>query len=621
MMRAGLGLRLLLVAVVLITMRQRGAAQGDPGAVAGLLPTLRPRIVNGVHTSDYPTAGALLDSANPNLARLVCSGTLIGCQTFLTAGHCVEGNLDPGSYSVFLQHAGFFTVASVALHPAYNFPAGDVAVLTLSSPVNGISPTPIDTTGAPAFGSPGTIVGFGRSGGGASNADYGLKRAGDVVTTSCTFGISDMTSVCWDFLDPVGPPGTDSDTCNGDSGGPLFVDFGTGPRVAGVTSGGDSSTCFPPDHSFDANVYTYHAWIQTQGGADLNHTSCGNLAQVGSPATTIVSSVGSLSSAVTQGTAGFNVGAATSQLRVALNAIDDGVSNFDLYVRFGSPPTTSVFDCKADGPNQYGFCQFSNPAPGTWHVLVHRASGSGSYQVTATTFGPDCSNPANDGLPCDDGNSCTSGDVCQAGACTGTAVIDGVACDDGNPCTEPDTCEAGTCIGSQAPRTGCITPFLPRRGAVKLEEDPGRPQRLSWAWTSGRMTTKNDFGTPLTNTDYDLCIYDQTAGSDHPAYHAHVTAGGMCGSRPCWKESASGYVYRDTRGLNGTVSRLVLKSGSDGRARITLNGRGDGLALPVLPLSQQSTVTVQLTNGLRCWEARFSSNSHNDSTLFKAKAD
>src|SRR5262245_60372372 len=85
---------------------------------------IRPRIVNGLYTSLYPTTGALLDSADFSTASMICSGTLIGCQTFLTAGHCVEAALDPSLYSVFFQHAGFFHVSSIALHPSYNFPVG-----------------------------------------------------------------------------------------------------------------------------------------------------------------------------------------------------------------------------------------------------------------------------------------------------------------------------------------------------------------------------------------------------------------------------------------------------------------------------------------------------------------
>ena len=70
-----------------------------------------------VATTDYPASGALLDGANGAAAAVLCSGTLIGCGKFLTAGHCVDGSLDPADYTVFFQHAGFFAVASIARHP------------------------------------------------------------------------------------------------------------------------------------------------------------------------------------------------------------------------------------------------------------------------------------------------------------------------------------------------------------------------------------------------------------------------------------------------------------------------------------------------------------------------
>src|SRR5262245_59209009 len=46
-------------------------------------------IVNGDLTSAYPSAGALLFGADPAVSTIQCSGTLIGCDTFLTAAHCV----------------------------------------------------------------------------------------------------------------------------------------------------------------------------------------------------------------------------------------------------------------------------------------------------------------------------------------------------------------------------------------------------------------------------------------------------------------------------------------------------------------------------------------------------
>ena len=72
--------------------------------------------------------------------------------------------------------------------------------------------------------------------------------------------------MCWTFQKPVGLPGDDSNTCNGDSGGPLFVDLGGGQIVAGVTSGGNNGSCQVFDESYDANVFTYASFILGQLG-------------------------------------------------------------------------------------------------------------------------------------------------------------------------------------------------------------------------------------------------------------------------------------------------------------------------------------------------------------------
>jgi len=233
--------------------------------------------VNGVFEFGEPATGALLFGTTPETAALACTGTLIGCETFLTAAHCVcetDGPdctgprpPDPGSYHVYLQHAGFFEVTSIALRSDFAFPVADVAVLKLGRPVAGVTPAALNTLQTPPTGSAGRIVGFGRSGG--SSEDYGLKRSGNVTTATCTGGVSNVTSVCWNFTNPVGPPGEDSGTCNGDSGGPLFVDLGAGPSLAGITSGGDSASCLAPDASFDANVFFYRSWIASEAGRGM----------------------------------------------------------------------------------------------------------------------------------------------------------------------------------------------------------------------------------------------------------------------------------------------------------------------------------------------------------------
>ncbi|HVO25695.1 MAG TPA: trypsin-like serine protease [Candidatus Margulisiibacteriota bacterium] len=594
-------------------------ALADGPSAPAATPGVVERIVNGNVTADFPSTGALLMFGNPDSAGLECSGTLIGCQTFLTAGHCVADDLNPNHYTVFFQHAGFFSVSSIALHPDFNFPVGDVAVLKLGSAVNGIRPTPINTTAAPATGVSATIVGFGRTGG--VNQDYGIKRVGSVVTATCTRGVSGTTSVCWNFSPPLGAPGTNSNTCNGDSGGPLFIDFGSGARVAGVTSGGNADNCLPSDNSFDANVFFYRSWIQDQAGSDLGNTACGSLPQVGDTDTNVFAFTDQLSGAVPTATHSFQVVPGTSVLRVTMNAIDDG-SDFDLFVKAGTPPTMSSYDCRQNGPGQFASCAFQTPAAGTWYALVVRSAGSGPYQVTATTFTGGCADPANAGKSCDDNNPCTINDHCQAGSCVGTAA-DGMSCDDGNPCTQGDTCQAGTCQGSLTPRTDCHAPFVVPSGLFRLQVTlPGQPStsdKLTWEWWRGSATDKQEFGDPLSTTNYDLCVFEETAGSTELLMSEHVGASATCGSKPCWKSSKTSFTYTDRKLRNGPISSLFLKAGVDGKARITLKGKGTGLGLPALPL--QNAVTVQLSNGAACWQGHYENPTRNDILEFNARAN
>jgi hypothetical protein len=359
----------------------------------------QPRIVNGVLSSDFPTTGQLLhgyDNVPPGPIDddnqiSWCSGTLIGCRTFLTASHCVEDDLNPSHYRVFLQHAGVFDVVSVTRHPSYTsggFPEFDVAILKLSTPVTSIDPTQINSSLSPPIGTIGTIAGFGRSGGDAE--DYGIKRAGFVQTSDCTgllSGLGNTELVCWDFLSPLGPAGTDSNSCNGDSGGPLFADLGGGEVVVGVTSGGVNGACTAPDYSYDANVFAYNAFLATQLGADST-ASCGGLPAVGDPAVLVGGESATLSSVVPSKSSIVHVTGTPDELRFALNG-ENPDFDVDFYVKDGLGVSVVDFDCKSDAASNFAECIFPTPTPGPWSVLVRRFSGSGVYQLTTTIIGGD----------------------------------------------------------------------------------------------------------------------------------------------------------------------------------------------------------------------------------------
>ncbi len=288
--------------------------------------------------------------------------------------------------TVFLQHGGQLPVRSVEIHPDYNFGiGGDLAVLKLATPMTGIVPLPINRVASPALGTPATLVGFGTTG---LDNSVGIKRWGKVHVAACTDEHPEDRNVCWSFREPQGPPGSNSDTCEGDSGGPLLLSLPAGDVVAGVTSGGSSFSCLPPDDSFDTDVFFHQDFIVGIGGADLDSVRCGDLPHVGEAGVS-QSKESDVLGLAAEARYSVQVPAATRLLRVGLNA-DTGESrrgnDFDLYLRRAANPTNEVFDCDSTSESGFEFCEIVAPQPGTWNILVEAFRGQGEIQLATTMF-------------------------------------------------------------------------------------------------------------------------------------------------------------------------------------------------------------------------------------------
>lgn len=552
-----------------------------------------PSIVNGVFTSQQPTVAAVLKGTTAETATQFCTATLIGCQTILTAAHCVcdtdgvgcqpGGGHEPlpGRYFVFLQHAGLFNVDRVAVSPDYKGDVGDIAVLHLSTPVTGIAPTPINRTGTPPHGMAGTLVGFGRQGGSVS--DYGLKRAGAITVGACPATVSNATSVCWDFNAPAGEPGTNSNTCHGDSGGPMFVDYGCGPVVSGVTTDGTNPDCTIGDHSWDVNVYAFRDFIDAAAQGDIGQEACGTGAQVGDANVTVVDHNDSLSVNLPSVTTVIDVPSDTGELRVTMNAVDGPsvFENFDLYVRAGALPTTTEYDCRANGSNQFGACVIPNPAAGAWYAIVRRVSGSGTYQLTATAF-PTASTPRQPVT---------------------------LTCNDGSICTSNDTCHAGQCVGEPTPLTACYHPAERSRSQLMVQNVTNN-KRDALKWTATRLPLNaSDLGDPTTDTAYEVCVFDEQGGAPHLALNALIPPGAG------WVRTGKAITFRDLTGAHGGIRSLRLKTGVSAGS-VHLRGAGAYLAPPTLPLDP--LVSVQIGNGSACWETTLTRTQRSRSNRFRA---
>ena len=171
------------------------------------------------------------------------------------------------------------------------------------------------------------------------------------------------------------------------------------------------------------------------------------------------------------------------------------------------------------------------------------------------------------------------------------------------------------------PLQNCRVPGVPGKGALIMKDKPGLAgDRFTWRWANGAATTKADFGDPLTTTDYALCVYD---GASTLVTEAHANAAAHCNGNPCWKESTTGFKFREAVGGASPHSlRLTLKEGAAGLAKITVSGKGGiNPAIPPLPVTQP--VDVQLVNGAgTCWQSTYSAPaSRDDSTQFHDKGD
>lgn len=120
------------------------------------------------------------------------------------------------------------------------------------------------------------------------------------------------------------------------------------------------------------------------------------------------------------------------------------------------------------------------------------------------------------------------------------------------------------------------------------------------------MSGKSDFGSPTTTTSYELCVYDQSGGTPALVMRVRAFAGGVCAGVDCWRETNSGFLFKDLNMDPDGAFKLKLKASGNGKGKIQVRGKGPFLSIPPLPLSQDPSVLVQILNSDgNCWEANF----------------
>jgi cysteine-rich repeat protein len=168
------------------------------------------------------------------------------------------------------------------------------------------------------------------------------------------------------------------------------------------------------------------------------------------------------------------------------------------------------------------------------------------------------------------------------------------------------------------PASGCRLPTASKAAQIQIaDKTPDSKDRLLWKYGKGAATTVGDFGTPLTTTEYFLCIY----ANNTLVEKTKIPPGGLCAGKACWSAKTTGFKYKDKDLTPDGIQQVVLKAGLAGKTKIQVKGTGVNLPTPTLPLSLPVKVQLKNSNGV-CWEANYAAPALKNTTgLYKDKSN
>ncbi|MEA1879160.1 MAG: trypsin-like serine protease [Campylobacterota bacterium] len=281
------------------------------------------RVINGVEVSIDSEKWEFIGALKLNGIHY-CGGSLIAPNWLLTAAHCVDtrvpisqDTVGVGNYNI--NYTTEQSVKRFIVHPEYNSTTldNDIALIELQNNVTNIAPIVYDTSYTLAVDTPTEVAGWGNMSTTSEVFPTSLMEALVPIVdldTCNTHYEGNITSnmFCAGYFD-----GT-KDSCQGDSGGPLVVNN----SLVGIVSwgAGCAEENFPGVYT---KVQNYDDWIKNaQSYKKVLATS---------------------DSVSLNGFKYYRIPANKGQsLNVTLTSLSADV---DLYVKAGSNPTTTSFDC------------------------------------------------------------------------------------------------------------------------------------------------------------------------------------------------------------------------------------------------------------------------------------
>ena len=147
-----------------------------------------------------------------------------------------------------------------------------------------------------------------------------------------------------------------------------------------------ASTATNPNHTYAAaGTYNVALSVTDNGGAGHTVTKAvavtapptGNVLSNGVPKTGISGAAGSQQF----WTLPIPTDGPVSNLKFVTSG---GTGDADLYVKYGSPPTTTSYDCKSEGNTNAETCNIATAQAGTYHVLVKGYSAFSGLSLTGS---------------------------------------------------------------------------------------------------------------------------------------------------------------------------------------------------------------------------------------------